>query len=997
MRKLFFALSILIISSSSYAAPPDNLKYDFKQGDEFVVMVRNYGRHFQEEGYNHYYWNDLNPFSLDFYFLFKPHGKRGDLFELNVEIKRFTRWRFNRCYDSKYNNSPLFKSEYTLTQMLDKPFKIWVDKDGTVSNLEGIEEIYQGIINELHSKNFNEFYVNYNPIAFASQPFKVIIQQAFPPLKDHIDIKKIDNKKIKLSYQPKIIPFRTNETLRVYRDGQLFRRDSNVIDTIFFSKDKGRFIQGALFNEDKYLLGETKPIYTISKTKGLSLSVLKAGVSETHFVDLNSIKKVPKVSIKGKIAPNNLRQISVYVQKRYADSECFKKVSAQIKEDGSFDLAFALHRPMELTIRLGEIGNENSFAENLFIEPGDSINVSINSADKKWTFKGSSAAKFAFAEMLKGESRKIGKLNITSDEDYISNINITTDHLLGKLKNQTFSISAKNYFKAEIFFGTAMTAPISWTTERVRVRTGTTNANKKIYKERFTDNKLLQHCNYVSNQMRGEIRSYLLHQKEVLGIHRSNHSDEKVFFDLSKLSLKDEMRYYSMSQNLHTAIQKGQIEDAKDMLSDLSKEFPYSEMSKIFANKLGNNASIQQGKEAPDFSLRNDNSRLVSLSDFKGKWVYLLFAETEDEYDLHQLKLMQAMRDSVQAENFETVVVATNKEWDKTKLRSIREIYSGPLLINENWQNTATQNYKATIAKSAFLINPNGNFDVIWDGKTMRGNTKYSLESMGQYATKLDIYIKNKAKSFEAKSDLSNFFWWLGGFALAGFILWLYFNYRNKKLKKEEAQKREKVQLELRAIRSQLNPHFMFNTLNSIQHLVSDERNEEASQYIAEFSGLMRQVLNNSEHLLIPLNDEIKSIDTYLRLEALRFNFQYTIECDPLLDINNIEIPGLLIQPFVENAVIHGIPALGKQGNITVKFKKDKHCLKCSIEDNGKGFSLDENSLKLGKGISLSKKRLEVLRDTYKMEIDLNISNKQTLEPAENGTLVELLYELEHE
>jgi tetratricopeptide (TPR) repeat protein len=156
--------------------------------------------------------------------------------------------------------------------------------------------------------------------------------------------------------------------------------------------------------------------------------------------------------------------------------------------------------------------------------------------------------------------------------------------------------------------------------------------------------------------------------------------------------------------------------------------------------------------------------------------------------------------------------------------------------------------------------------------------------------------------------------------------------------------------LQQRLLRVQMNPHFMFNTLSSIQNFILRENKTAASDYLSRFSGLMRQVLYSSNTEMIPLEDEIENIDNYLALQKIRYRdlFEYTLEVDESIDQESISIPPMLAQPFIENAIEHGIKPLEHDGKILVHLFEKDQLLKLVIEDNGVGRKRSEERMKTG-------------------------------------------------
>ncbi|MBC7866959.1 MAG: histidine kinase [Gloeobacteraceae cyanobacterium ES-bin-316] len=183
--------------------------------------------------------------------------------------------------------------------------------------------------------------------------------------------------------------------------------------------------------------------------------------------------------------------------------------------------------------------------------------------------------------------------------------------------------------------------------------------------------------------------------------------------------------------------------------------------------------------------------------------------------------------------------------------------------------------------------------------------------------------------------------WWFRSIiiAMAASLIIFFFKSRVKKIQQQAFLNNQLVELEMTALKAQMNPHFIYNALNSIQALVGEERKEEAMHYIGTFSRLLRQVLENSERNVISLEKELQTLELYIALDALRLNMQaecsFQIEEDVLTATE--KIPPLILQPFVENALWHGLSK--KEGHKKISFGIciKEEWLVCNIEDNGIG------------------------------------------------------------
>jgi tetratricopeptide (TPR) repeat protein len=155
---------------------------------------------------------------------------------------------------------------------------------------------------------------------------------------------------------------------------------------------------------------------------------------------------------------------------------------------------------------------------------------------------------------------------------------------------------------------------------------------------------------------------------------------------------------------------------------------------------------------------------------------------------------------------------------------------------------------------------------------------------------------------------------------------------------KAALQQRTK-ELEVQALRSQMNPHFIFNCLNAINRFILGHETEAASDYLTKFSRLMRMIMNHSRHSYVTLSEEIEVLQLYLDMERLRFKdaFDYSIIVEDEIDSDEIRVPPLLVQPFVENAVWHGLMHKDERGSLTIDFRLSENELTCVIRDNGIG------------------------------------------------------------
>lgn len=203
------------------------------------------------------------------------------------------------------------------------------------------------------------------------------------------------------------------------------------------------------------------------------------------------------------------------------------------------------------------------------------------------------------------------------------------------------------------------------------------------------------------------------------------------------------------------------------------------------------------------------------------------------------------------------------------------------------------------------------------------------------------------------------------------------------------------MESELQTLRSQINPHFVFNSLNSIKSYILTHRSTEASEYLTDFSTLMRSILQFSKEQLISLSNELEIAVLYVSLEKRRFeeNFVFNYDLDPTIDTDEIMIPPMLLQPYIENAIKHGL--MNKEGIriLTLNIRKDNAYIRIEIDDNGIGREqaslLRKNTLKYqSMGMSINNDRINLLGKTNDFFIEIQVEDKKTVMDVSEGTRV---------
>ncbi|HQZ43366.1 MAG TPA: histidine kinase, partial [Flavobacteriales bacterium] len=211
----------------------------------------------------------------------------------------------------------------------------------------------------------------------------------------------------------------------------------------------------------------------------------------------------------------------------------------------------------------------------------------------------------------------------------------------------------------------------------------------------------------------------------------------------------------------------------------------------------------------------------------------------------------------------------------------------------------------------------------------------------------------------------------IGGILLlGGGIAWFITDRRRR----QERFEKESATLETQALRSQMNPHFIFNALNSINAFVQKNDQDSATSYLSKFARVMRLVLENSRHAEVPLNDDLEALRGYLDLERMRMEkkFDFTITVDQTIDPEEVMVPPLVVQPFVENAIWHGMAGKEGKGHITLSVARRGSQMVWTIEDDGAGRHAKKEASPLGQpmkktslGTAITRSRLDLVQKQH--------------------------------
>jgi hypothetical protein len=300
--------------------------------------------------------------------------------------------------------------------------------------------------------------------------------------------------------------------------------------------------------------------------------------------------------------------------------------------------------------------------------------------------------------------------------------------------------------------------------------------------------------------------------------------------------------------------------------------------------------------------------------------------------------------------------------------------------FHTEWQTTDSETIE-------FMLLPPGNYQFYL----------YALNEDGVHSHKVIMF------NFTIRPPFHLTWWFVSTVILliilvsASFLTVVY-RVRIKEIKKRNRVEKELIQERQKALGQQMNPHFIFNTLNSIQYYLYKNDKYRSMDYLQKFGQLMRNTLYNSQKDFISIEDEINSLTTYLELEQLRLDhtFDFSIGTDKSIDPKSIMIPCFLVQPFAENSVWHGIQHLERQGKLTIDFSMNGEYIICTIEDNGVGrehsMEINNKSRKSHKSLGsiITENRIELINNLYKKNLKAEYIDKYDDKGTACGTTVKL-------
>lgn len=479
---------------------------------------------------------------------------------------------------------------------------------------------------------------------------------------------------------------------------------------------------------------------------------------------------------------------------------------------------------------------------------------------------------------------------------------------------------------------------------------------------------------------------------------RKDSNDPRIFNNYLKLSIIHELLGDTAKMDYYLNVAKGEM-SKRDSITPRAKTLFYNQLGEIYSNRGNNDSSLVCSRNVIRFATQIGWN--LAIAEGLGNIADIFYKEGQVDsaiiYNKKSLKLSHEISNSLsiaeeylalaklynETGRYDSVIYFANNSLQITSESDLLKEKSDALKFISQFYNSQ-KNYKQAYnyLKQHYVVN---------DSIASSDVKKNVAELETKYETKVK---EQRIELLTAENQLKNQRMWLFAAAtiilLLGFIFGIFLFIRRKK---ENQQRQETLKQQL--LRSQMNPHFLFNALGSIQNFMLKNETKRAAGYLNNFASLTRNILEHSDQEFVSVSDEIETLQSYMELEKMRLEnkFEFEIIYNKDLEIDFINIPPMLIQPFVENAIKHGLNNLDYKGLLELKIEEKDTTLYIDISDNGVG--IDNTKTKTTKkhrsmSMNIFEQRRIVLEKITKRAIGLKIIDLQKLDPAKTGTLVKI-------
>lgn len=497
-------------------------------------------------------------------------------------------------------------------------------------------------------------------------------------------------------------------------------------------------------------------------------------------------------------------------------------------------------------------------------------------------------------------------------------------------------------------------------------------AEQKFVQEDIINVKMAISDVYLAQGKFDESRKYYNEVLEVEKARGNKKGEVEANIRLGKLSQKeddkdDALGYYEKSRDVALEIQ-----------DDEAVNESFDNISQILNEKKEIKQQLEVNQEAIQYNIARGNTRALARNTLDAGNIYVE-ADSNKKAIEHFKKGIILSDEAGDIQTKSQAVKALSEAYEKEGSEAeALEQYKAYIQLEDSINRIFTESIVRSSKKGRLLENAQNKMLVLQKDKELDEKT-------------IELLRREKKLQEEQLRRQRLINWFLSGGILLLIITSLL-------VYKSNREKRKANQLLiLKSLRSQMNPHFIFNALNSVNNYISNNNERAANKYLSDFSKLMRDVLENSSHDFIPLSKEIDILNLYTKLEHSRFQekFDYKFEVDNNIDQEAFLIPPMLIQPYIENAVWHGLRYKKEKGYLHVFLKQKNDAVEITVEDNGIGRKKSqefktENQITLeSTGLKNIIDRLKIIRDVYKIKLDVSIEDldKSTGE----GTIVKII------
>src|SRR6218665_709318 len=524
------------------------------------------------------------------------------------------------------------------------------------------------------------------------------------------------------------------------------------------------------------------------------------------------------------------------------------------------------------------------------------------------------------------------------------------------------------------------------------------NAKAEIYLKRA----LISYTRLKQNYDKARVSRNLAKIQETQGKEKEAAFNYKKASEVSSDKKLEEINsndYNRLQNNSSTEAKKGYIDSNIKLLEKADKK---EELSDAYVQKAETSLKSNNKKEAIEsYTNALANSKPSKAIEIKNK-IADVYAASND-FDKAIAINENLLKEAEKKNDFQTQIkqkqLLANIYFDQSEpekaVESLKEAYT----LASQKGNTAE--VKKSLMASVTYYKKQGNekeslaiyndflehFDTIIQSDT----TLIDAKIFQVTEEKIKQLEKEKVLKDELISKKNNFNYML---IVAFFLLLIFFVFIAKAL---YAIKKKNKEIALQSLRREMNPHFIFNSLNSVNQFISQNKELEANKYLTNYSTLMRNMMENSNRDFVSLSTEIEQLKKYLDLEHLRFHdkFDFKIEVDENLDTDSVFVPNMIIQPHLENAIWHGLRYKENKGLLLLKFELKNNKIFAVIDDNGIGLTksselkTQNQKVHQSRGVTNTKERIALLNDLYKMNISFQIKEK---ERPQTGTLIEIIF-----